>query len=94
MISSPVDAIRLAISRGDYALALQLWNAHAADLRDSLQRGELTSGQMSETRDLFDWSALVLQGARALLQAQWNQASNAAAYLQRDATATLLRKIL
>jgi hypothetical protein len=94
MNGSAASLIRQAISREDYPGALELWNAYASDLKEALDRGELEHGEMRQARELFEWSSLALQGARAHLQAQLGMACGAAAYLPRHTPNVLIEKSL
>jgi hypothetical protein len=94
MTESMPSLIHQAISREDYLRALALWDAYAAGLRVEIDRNYLDRQAMSEARDLFESSSLVLRCARAHLQARWHQARSAAAYLQRNPPAAQIRKSL
>jgi hypothetical protein len=76
-------SIRLAVAREDYAGALGLWNAYAAELGEKLRRAEMTATEMREASELFAWCRGALLAARAQLQMQLNRTHGAAAYLPR-----------
>ena len=95
MDPAAASSIRQAISHDNYPQALELWNAYARGLRESLDRADLTEAGMREARELVEWSRLALRGARGQLQAQLNAAFSAGAYLPRRGAYTgLIRKSL
>lgn len=74
------ESIREAIGREEYRRALALWNEYARRLREAIETGALRREQMDEARALYGWSRAVLSGARAHMQARYQELEVAAAY--------------
>ena len=56
-----VDAIRTAFASGEFAKAQRLWSEYAGQLQRTIGAGTATAALLSETRELIDWSALVVK---------------------------------
>jgi hypothetical protein len=68
----PLDAIRQAVSSGEFARAQLLWREHAAGLAEELKDGRLTGAKLTEVRELMEWSRTAALCARAHLQLRLN----------------------
>lgn len=67
-----IQEIRQAFASEDFAMADRLWNRYAGQLRQAILDGSATEATLSETRQLVDWSALVVKAFRAHAGAQLN----------------------
>jgi hypothetical protein len=72
MTCNAIPEIRQAFASEDFATADRLWNRYAGQLRQAILDGSATEATLSETRELVDWSALVVKAFRAHSVAQLN----------------------
>jgi hypothetical protein len=70
MSCNAIDEIRQAIASEDFAMAEHKWNQYAGQLRQAILDGSATEAMLSETRQLVDWSALVVKAFHAHAGAQ------------------------
>jgi len=61
MNSQLANAIRRAFASGEFAKAQRLWNEYAGQLQRLIAAGSATPAMLSETRELIDWSKLVVK---------------------------------
>jgi hypothetical protein len=54
------DTIRQAIACREYEKARRLWTEYMDRLRCALARGKLTSAQMEEAGELFEWARVAM----------------------------------
>jgi hypothetical protein len=85
--------IRDAIAHEEYQEALGLWKAYASQWQEAVERGEASPEQMAEACALADWGRTVLLGARAQLQARWNELHAASVYGARPTSPSGLIRI-
>ncbi len=60
-----MEAIRRAFASGEFAKAQRLWTEYAGELHQAILEGSATEAMLSETRELIDWSRLVVRAFRA-----------------------------
>ena len=77
-----IEVIRHAITRGDYAEALELWNPFVCELEQRIRGGRLSVSAWTDVADLFTWSRNVLLCSRAQSLDLLNAAHVASAYRQ------------
>jgi hypothetical protein len=75
MSCTTIAEIRQAIASEEFALAERLWNQYAGQLRQAITDRTATGAMLSETRQLIDWSALVVRAFRAHAMDRLNSAS-------------------
>ena len=75
-----VDAIRTAFASGQFAKAQRLWSRHAGQLQHRIAAGTATAETLGETRELIDWSALVVKVHQAHAASQLMTLSLAGRY--------------
>jgi hypothetical protein len=72
--------IRRAIASQQYDEALELWNAHCAQLRRSIFAGAASEAILREAGELVAWAQEYVLGARAHMQDQMNSLHVAEVY--------------
>ena len=77
-----IQLIRHAITRGDYAEALELWNRLVCDLEQRIRGGRLSASAWADVAALFAWSRNVLLCSRAQALDLLNASHVASAYRQ------------
>jgi hypothetical protein len=75
-----LEPIRQAVSSEEFALAERLWNQYTGQLRQAILDGSATEAMLSATRELVDWSVLVVKAFRAHSVAQLNTLHAAEVY--------------
>jgi hypothetical protein len=78
----PLQAVRTAIERGDFAGAVKLWEEWSAALSARAKEGTATPAEWAATSELYYWSRQALQCARAHAGARLNTLHAANAYMR------------
>jgi hypothetical protein len=75
-----LEPIRQAVNSEEFDRAGRLWEQYAGQLHQAILDGSATGAMLSETRQLVDWSALVVKAFRAHAGAQLNSLHVAEVY--------------
>lgn len=84
-MNAEADAVRQSIGQEQYREALAQWTAYTKRILQAIESGNLSSEQMNELRDLFQWGRAVLLSARAHLRDQLHELDVASTYNSRPA---------
>ena len=75
-----MESIRRAFASGEFAKGQRLWAKYAGQLHQQILEGSATEAMLSETRELIDWSGLVVRAFRAHAVDRLNSAHLAQLY--------------
>jgi hypothetical protein len=80
MSCNAIEEIRQAFASEEFATAERLWNQYAGQLCQAIIVGAATEAMLLETRQLIDWSALVVKAFRSHAVDRLNSARLAQLY--------------
>jgi hypothetical protein len=71
-MSTPIDRIRAAVAARDYIAARELFENHAAALREKALGGRLDAASLQEIFELIEWTRQTSLADRSHLEARIN----------------------